>query len=232
MRWLGPLAAFITAAVGAYACTGDEELLEALGEGCLINSDCNDPLVCAFRRCHQQCNDNRDCPADQRCVEAERPVRVCLLPDEQHCRYNSECAGELVCGVDGACRNQCAADRDCVPEQRCVSGTCAADAELVDGGLVALSSGPVSGQPCSFTTDCPEPQVCIDHACRLQCLGDEDCNPYTCDPVTHRCISELECTPGEQVQCDCVGDGVLKGAQVCADDGLSYGPCFGCGDAG
>lgn len=40
-----------------------------------------------------------------------------------------------------------------------------------------------------------------------------------------------QCLPGEQVACACPGGG-LTGAQVCADDGKSFGACTGCSSAG
>ncbi|MBI3202093.1 MAG: hypothetical protein HYZ29_11165 [Myxococcales bacterium] len=36
-----------------------------------------------------------------------------------------------------------------------------------------------------------------------------------------------QCLPGEQVACACPG-GASKGAQICADDGKSFGACLGC----
>lgn len=212
------------------ACGGDEtDALNAVGEGCLINSDCSSPLVCAFRRCHTQCTETRDCPSGQRCVLAEAPTRVCQLPDEEHCAYSSECPSNEVCGIDGRCRNQCATDRDCVPEQVCVTGTCADVGELTDGGLTALSTGngPATGQPCSFDSECPDHQVCRDNACLVECNADADCpSGASCDVDTHRCAGAVPCVPGAQLACACPDGGV--GAQVCNPDGQSLGPCIPC----
>jgi hypothetical protein len=36
---------------------------------CALNSDCTAPLVCSNGTCHAQCNEDRDCPADARCVQ-------------------------------------------------------------------------------------------------------------------------------------------------------------------
>ena len=50
------------------ACGGDDaaDALRRgkLAEGCVVNSDCGqkpDPLICAFRLCHVQCNTSADC---------------------------------------------------------------------------------------------------------------------------------------------------------------------------
>src|SRR6185369_15835404 len=99
--------------------------------GCSINSDCNNPLVCAFKRCHTQCSSTRDCPAGLRCVHA-RDVDtgailgdVCQLADERVCTRNSQCSATQVCAVDGQCRDLCDTDRDCVGrDQVCRVHTC------------------------------------------------------------------------------------------------------------
>jgi len=39
----------------AGACGGDDTAPAGEAQGCSINTDCNNPLVCAFRKCHKQC---------------------------------------------------------------------------------------------------------------------------------------------------------------------------------
>ncbi|HVY48960.1 MAG TPA: hypothetical protein VHB21_23885 [Minicystis sp.] len=226
-----PLATAAALALVPIACGGDPPLV-TIGGGCLINSDCNSPLVCAFRRCHTQCETDRDCQQGERCVVAERPDRVCQLEDEQTCQYNSECPGNEVCGVDDQCRDACAADRDCVPGQVCKSGTCADPSELVDGGLPAADGGQGKGQPCSYTSDCPEPYVCKDGLCDDECLGDRDCPGSTCDETTHQCVRAdggLLCLPGQVFLCGCPD--MSDGRQECNDAGTGVGNCV-CPDAG
>jgi hypothetical protein len=158
------------------ACGGsDEEEIRAarLLEGCLINSDCSDPLVCVFRKCHKQCATSRDCDEGERCVAGEDGTNVCQ-PDIL-CTYNSQCPGIQVCATDGECRDQCAADRDCVEEQVCTAGVCAEPAELVDGGLPPADTGPEQGRPCSYNSECPQPLACIEGQCMIECYEDRDC---------------------------------------------------------
>ena len=118
----------------------------------------------------------------QRCMASDRPFHVCQLPDETRCAYNSECPSGQLCGVDGRCRDQCAADRDCVAEQVCSQGTCAEPVELTQNGKlpIALPEGGASeaaptGQPCSFNSECEDPLVCRMGLCAKECLGDRDC---------------------------------------------------------
>jgi hypothetical protein len=113
------------------------------GPGCSINSDCNQPLVCAFKRCHLACDSTRDCPPGLRCIHAvdvDTGVllgNVCQLSSDRHsCSINSDCPGTQICGIDAQCRDQCDADRDCVSGQVCRVHTCADPVELNDGGTL------------------------------------------------------------------------------------------------
>src|SRR4051812_19040906 len=98
------------------ACSSDTPQV-GVGEGCLINTDCNSPLVCAFRKCHVACTTSRDCEPGQRCMASDRPFHVCQLATERTCSLNSDCPPEQACGPDRQCRDQCAADRDCLGGQ-------------------------------------------------------------------------------------------------------------------
>lgn len=215
----------------ASGCGDDEEVKAAIGVGCVINSDCNEPLVCVFKRCHEQCEETRDCPEGQRCVIGVPPTHICQLPEELKCTYNSECVGEQVCAIDGQCRDQCKGDLDCLPGQLCVTGTCADPEELVDGRLVpAENQIQATGQPCSYTSECPDGLVCLDGLCNKECLGDADCTPFPCDLETNLCVVTDDptppCIPGQQIACGCAGG--TTGFQICSTDGQSYGDCTDC----
>lgn len=236
--YFGAAAVALAAAAAPFAlpaCDGDDPPeVASVGEGCLINTDCNAPLVCAFRRCHTECEESRDCAPGQRCIVADRPFRVCQLDDERACSYNSECAGAQVCAIDGECRDQCAADRDCVPDQICTTGTCAAEEELVDGGLRPVNTSQSTGQPCAYTSECPEGLVCRDGLCNWECITSADCDAFGTCNEDRRCdypdAGTVYCLPGEQRTCGCILPGGEKGngTQICADDGSKLGPCENC----
>jgi hypothetical protein len=95
------------------------------GAKCVLNSDCAGALACLFGTCHTQCQENRDCPQGQTCVQVPDGA-VCQLPTEATCNYNSDCRAPLICGADRQCRVACAADTDCVVDQRCEAGACVA----------------------------------------------------------------------------------------------------------
>jgi hypothetical protein len=40
------------------------------------------------------------------------------------CRYNSDCATDLICGPGGCCQAECVNDRDCEPPRTCVVSRC------------------------------------------------------------------------------------------------------------
>jgi hypothetical protein len=114
----------------AWACgDSDKEKIQAAGlsQGCTLNSECSDPLVCTFARCHQECMKDRDCTrGEERCVKGASGY-VCQLPVETDCSTDaSVCKGTQVCGVDGECRDKCSKDDDCTAGQVCAaSGECA-----------------------------------------------------------------------------------------------------------
>jgi hypothetical protein len=130
-RWLS------LSAVGWFALTGlaaagcsDDKVTPPLGQMCIQNSECKNPLSCTFGLCHAACAEARDCPAGQTCVTGSdddgEPVNVCLLPKERNCVRNSDCDDKLICGNDFQCRTPCAADKDCTTKtQKCVEEVCA-----------------------------------------------------------------------------------------------------------
>ncbi|HKQ70162.1 MAG TPA: hypothetical protein VJT73_12525 [Polyangiaceae bacterium] len=167
------------------ACASDEPTPAGLAEGCILNTDCAAPFVCAFRRCHRACNSSRDCHGGERCVVSDRPLHVCQLEDERNCSYTSECPGNEFCAIDLQCRDQCVTNTDCLKDQICISGTCADKEEFKDGGLtISLPEGGAeasSGQPCLYTSDCTPPLVCRALTCSSECLAAADCRAgYDC----------------------------------------------------
>ena len=235
--------------VASGACSSDDTAPAKLAEGCVINTDCNAPLVCAFRRCHNACTTSRDCQAGQRCVASDRPYNVCQLDVERDCQYNSQCAIGQVCGVDAHCRDLCAADRDCIPGQLCVSGTCADLNELVNGTLPTAPSdaGPANGQPCVYTSECPSPFVCRGGLCAPECLNAVDCaGGKAC--VDRRCVdavcagvdagSGMACTyssscpsplvcRGGACACECVASADCADGLACVDHRCRSGTQIG-----
>ncbi|HEY4119705.1 MAG TPA: hypothetical protein VGM56_17680 [Byssovorax sp.] len=225
---LVPFAIVAACALLPLACGSDDAPTLTIGEACAINSDCASPLVCAFERCHNQCESDRDCSAGERCVESTRPDRVCQLSDESTCTYSSECPGTEVCAVDDQCRDQCAEDRDCGVGQTCVSGTCADPTELDDGGLPAASGSQPVGQPCSYTSDCPSPYVCRSNGfCADECMTSRDCPGDAACGADHRCATGgmIFCVPGQEFLCTC--DDMSVHHQICNPDGTAVGTC-GC----
>ena len=173
----------------------DEEPLRELKDGCALTSECKDPLVCAFKKCHVECKSSKDCPANARCVEAAKPYFVCQLEEDALCVRNSDCAGDQVCSRDGQCRDQCASTRDCLPDQTCVDSVCADARELDAQGALPVANGTTApeGVACVRASDCPGDLVCKNGVCTAECVEDKDCySSWSCRPITEggagRCI--------------------------------------------
>jgi hypothetical protein len=157
-RWLSRalLLAALPLAVSS-GCSSDPPPPASAYRSCKLNTDCEGSLVCSFGLCHAQCENNKDCPAGQRCVIAQTETgdaggaeggaggderKVCQLPAEATCNFVSDCEYPLVCAVDRQCRNECQNERDCVSGQLCVHGVCADPSEVnEDGELVGAVDG-------------------------------------------------------------------------------------------
>lgn len=144
-----------------------------LAEGCLLNSDCEAPLVCVFRRCHQPCVDRRDCPPDKDCqLSGDPPQLVCTLSPEDTCD-RLPCPSGQICGADRRCRFQCATSTDCAAQQACVEGQCVWKDQLQpDGGFAR----PLGGPSCEYSSQCQPGQRCsISGQCIPECREAVDC---------------------------------------------------------
>jgi hypothetical protein len=102
------------------------------GAACILNSDCNQPLVCSWGKCHDACHISADCPTGQSCITASDKSRVCQLPVETHCLYASDCPAPLICAVDQRCHNQCQTNVDCPSGQTCTTTKICAEPNQVD----------------------------------------------------------------------------------------------------
>ena len=150
LRFPGLILASTWLAIG---CNGAKKI--DVGGTCILNSDCNGSLVCTMGKCHDACHTSADCPTGQSCVNTN-DATVCQLPAEGECSAVLPCGGTLVCASDQHCRTPCQSRTDCTTEQICVSGVCAAPAELApnnqlpqsgpgsaaDGGTNACQVGP------------------------------------------------------------------------------------------
>jgi hypothetical protein len=137
----------------AVGCSGAKKI--DVGGACILNSDCNSPLMCTMGKCHDACHTSADCPTGQSCVNTN-DATICQLPAETECSAALPCGGMLVCASDQHCRTPCQSRTACTTEQVCVSGVCAAPAELdpnnqlpqsgsgltADGGTNACQVGP------------------------------------------------------------------------------------------
>jgi len=123
------------------ACSSSHEKLD-LGGTCILNSDCNEPLLCKFGACHKACVRSVDCESGGRCVTVDG-VAVCQTQAESACSANGTCSGGLVCRtVDNTCRTPCSPTNDtsCVAGQTCNGTVCLENREVANPGSDAAVS--------------------------------------------------------------------------------------------
>lgn len=214
--------------LSAAACSSDKKAPPAAGapsDGCLVNSDCAAPLVCAFQRCHVECVTTRDCDGTLRCVGAQEASRVCQLEVEATCKTTADCPPGLVCGSDGECRDHCLDDGECIGEQVCQKGACAEPSELdASGQLPSVIPFP----PCRLNSDCAEGQRCTSGSCVAQCVSDRDCAPGeacaegACErAVADECQSDAQCNRAGsscvagECRCQCLADIDCAAGETC-----------------
>ena len=158
---------------------------------CRQESQCNG-YACVSGTCGP-CRTNQNCAsgvcgADGRCQE------------QMGCRVEEDCAANELCGPNGLCvpRPQCVIDRDCGPQEVCLSGKCSYSPE------------------CRVDEDCRPGYECVGDRCFEQlCRGPEDCaEGELCDagkcvvPVipVERCFvaspPTVTVTPNQRVQLD------------------------------
>lgn len=233
-----PSAAFvILMCIALSPACGDGDLeaeIRLLGEGCLLDSDCDGDLVCVFRRCHVECAETPDCVErglDSICVLGDKPTNVCLLPDELGCDATSSCPGDTVCGRDEICRDPCASDGDCLRGQTCLKGTCA-DVEgegLGDASPLLNDDKGGLEATCRYNSECLTPLACRGGICEQECLTARDCpDGATCDNVDDVDLPDaLACvdTAGNPASPPHCLDGVLSGDETALDCGGSCRPC-------
>jgi hypothetical protein len=156
--------------VSVFGCVSKkEDPLSKLAEGCLLDSQCESPLVCVFRRCHTKCEADRDCINGQKCAVTDNPYSSCLLPEEAKCK-NGTCPGSLVCSTTNDCRSGCQRDSQCLTDEKCENYLCVNKA-VADSGVTVAGF-------CSRNSDCPPEKgqdFCIANRCQAQCLEKRDC---------------------------------------------------------
>ena len=132
----------VLVAIGTPSCSSSSKTPEGLAQGCSINTDCNDPLICAFSLCHEQCAASRDCSGGEACVKINGNG-VCQLPSEAPCSATKACETGLVCGQDSQCRAPCMTVSDCLAGQLCTAMVCYDPGEL--DGSTGTEGGSSSG---------------------------------------------------------------------------------------
>jgi len=179
------LGLLVVSACLAAGCSSAKKI--EVGGTCILNSDCNSPLVCTAGKCHDACHTSADCPAGQSCITASDQSTVCQLPVETHCIYDSDCPTGLKCATDQRCRNQCQDDVDCFPGQICTTTQTCAEPNQVDSNnnLFPPDGGVSSSGGASGIVDAA---ICPAGTETCACYPNDTCNAgLTC--ASHLCVS-------------------------------------------
>jgi len=92
---------------------------------CALTSECTDGLECRFGTCTTACVEDRDCPPGASCeMDTGSGANACVEPVTELCIYNSDCPAPLICGRGQRCELECATDRDCTNDRRCIANLC------------------------------------------------------------------------------------------------------------
>ena len=165
-------------------CSGAKKI--DVGGACILNSDCNSPLVCTAAKCHDACHTSADCPTGESCIIASDQSTVCQLPAETHCIYDSDCPMGLKCATDQRCRNQCQGDVDCFPGQICTTTQTCAEPNQVDSNRnLYAPDGGFGGSDGASGGDAVA--SCLAGAETCSCYPNDTCNTgLTC--ASHLCV--------------------------------------------
>jgi hypothetical protein len=208
-------------------CSSDEP--SGLGNGCQLNSDCSNPLLCTFGRCHQACAATRDCPEGDICVRGGGNVNVCQLPDEQTCTPSTSCAQPLDCALDGICSYPCVADTSCLNGQICADSVCADPVRVgpdhhlrrADGGPGTLADVSGGGNDASVGNDGAGGGS--QGACDATLVVDGSCDYCPVGACLHG-----TCVSGDHdYRCECFAGYTASGKScVVADSCKAHNACF------
>ena len=175
------------------ACVGPTEPTPVEMPGtCVRNADCDDDgLVCRDGMCvmdDRSCGDaGCSCADTGMCSEGFTCIADECRPDEDVCRFNTECGESRVC-IDGRCAAECTENADCPTGQMCESGVC--------------RDIPPNVGECDADNPCDDGFTCVDAVCRESCSADSECGEGRyCDAGTCRvddraspfCTDDSEC---------------------------------------
>lgn len=130
-----------------------------------------------------------ECPPGEACAADGMCKPVTPTPTPTRCSVG-QCPSGQVCADDGVCK----VPTPTATRTPCTIGSCPTGQVCAPDGMCKEPT-PI---PCTLTTDCPPPQVCIGGMCKPpgQCDSDDDCLPtQMCDLVTMQCVPRSTATP-------------------------------------
>lgn len=153
---------------------------------CTLDSECPTGLVCRFRQCTNACNENRDCPGGARCeLDPTARGNACIDRSSTPCTLDGDCVSGEFC-LDGRCRAQCGADRDCRNDFWCDLGRTPSPClppprPSADAGLDAGAC--LGGVPENTVAECSD-GCSNDGDALVDCEDADCCGVVSCDGAT------------------------------------------------
>lgn len=206
-------------------------LCEYVGFSCITDSDCPpEEGECFQGTCRQdlRCNVHADCPSERMaCIDK-------LCQDAERCDSNADCA--RTCEGSEDCRSRqssgspCETTENCEGREYCSDGKCTYPPASCNGGICVGEDpddqrfcGPegicLTGEACSFDSDCSFPDICAGSVCQFvtRCSSDSQCGDgLYCK--SNLCVTDNRCN----IDSDCFGGFYCDASNFCREiDGLS-----------
>jgi hypothetical protein len=203
-------------------------------ERCDSPDDCPDGTTCDDRVCRTQtpeCSRDVDCPPNFECRDGAcwpRGGLECITRDD--CAPGESCVDNLCVGAEpsdaGVDAGASDGGRDTGPSDTGPSDTGRTDTGRADTGAGDTNEDPDTGGgeiACTFTSDCPDGQLCIDRVCRdpgaEPDTGGEDAG--SCVDFDDACDTADDCCSGLCLD----DDGIEENGGICSRACTTWASC-------
>ncbi len=179
-----------------YTCDTDiYRCIPNIQENCVLDSDCDSPMVCKGGRCGY-CSQDADCAPDSYCQFSTSELPGCVAI---RCGNDNDCREDYWCRTaSGRCVPPCTEHSECEDGKLCMDGhcetvepECESDWDCPEKKLCSEYRLCERGAACRTDAQCGDGRICEEtgHFCVPDgCLYDSECDSgMICDPGPHEC---------------------------------------------